>query len=1581
MDFIFPWKSDINFKSYINEHQNFVGREWIIEDISYELIHTDHRGLLIAAELGFGKSALISHIACSYERITPAFPIFEKTVGIHLCRYDSNLTLNPGFFVRNIAGKLSETVPEFGNILNTESMASEYLTNSKCNQDPSGCFDQIILYPLRKTSMNQNSLVIIIDALDECIENGPYNIFSLLCQKIHQLPPNVKFLFTSRNISSVRVNLPPGISLYQTPFFEEKNLGDIKRYIIQRLETTSVGGQFQTLLNTSKLDESVEKLTELVNGNFLFLIHAIDFWLKIGDVSAFPDDMEHIYRLNVKRIFGKIENMFEDVRSIFEILCASRGSINETLLYEILKVDSSTKKIYISRLLSNELSHFVHRLSGKIVFTNKRVADFFSKQNNIENDFYILQQNGHKLISEFFITNLENYAIKITPMILNEILRHVTSSKNDSLMDRLNNIVRVRLNEHEYVFFKHYIAATINSYETMLYAIVSTSHLGVDARDPGNLTASFIAAAYGNNNVLAALIDNGADVHYVRPLPVFIHIIPAPDPVQFCKYNTFCGYNLANIASQNGHADVLKLLLKHNIDPCHENSLGLNSFHLAAEHGHLEILQILLSSQLCNFTSSLNNALYLAARNGKVDVVMYLISLNAIDTCVPCLGSTKLILKEKVRLKPNVSIPFLPYEIDYRNFVLNDDRHLHFCETALDIAVQKNYLQVVKVLVNETENALKCINARGMTPVITAVMFQSDDVLRYFLQLGLPFNDTCKVKRALKHRFSNNVGDLIDDRLCQNELSFWHMMAHYSSPNIIDYVIKLPKYKYIWNLKDVNGATTLHHACCNSKIHLDYDFLLILNSHMLDRTLNGLTPAHTAALCGNVVPIYIFMKYLKLPLDIKDWAKKNILHFFAKSSVDDIPYFQQLLSEIIKNSYDKLISEQDSEGKTPLHYAATSGKTILIRNDILNNTFKPNHYMIRDKFNMSVLDVLFKYMPSVQPKLGKFVLKLPPNDCYSDDLFLTQRCSDVRTKLFDDFEAFAFRALTDLRNANLIDENSISLSMHEALKKNRFYLLNMIKALFPKYYQSITKSNVHIFLAQLLKKSSHPSIVLSSTFLPDLMKNACKSKKQYSSLWYILYDSQRKFWQLYLNWNGTQFYDVVYSVLRKCNQRNLIDAATNGGNFYLFKPNDTFKVPHVDFDNYIKLAPCMNIEKKYLTPKLSLKQISGDGKCFEYPNSMPYSHSKVFASILKEHNEEVGYTANCNQYSNKLSSLDILSAKGFLSTFYKIEIEIDFKRKSKHKCLITPIQLAYFFNHSTPYEECINLNDFYGIHFAALFAKVTMDFRSFIFPKHSKAWECFQFVHKMNRMHLKKLVCLASLENEICSLISNLYQIDWQAIFQIYEIDKIKKYVKHEFAHSFDFVRFIQHVRIKCQYRRVKQLFTQVEKYHNASKTINNNCAYVVDTLRSRICLNQIAFLKKQRKYVNYQIQSMLGMYFPLCYLIYHQFIIELPDMARKNTTEIIQILNAFGSVPYFHNNPTYDYWNVLYSPFANPFRTMTQSILSSDIPEIISWIRLSGKENELEMERIKRGEEMLVYFKNPLSVYKNVTTNNSNKN
>ena len=133
--------------------------------------------------------------------------------------------------------------------------------------------------------------------------------------------------------------------------FWENKLGDIIKYLGQNLEKNMLSEQYQEMLSCMGPSDNVQKLAELCGRNFLFLTHALEFWVKEGNVLNFPSNVENIYRVNLIRIFGKTENIINNMQTIFEILCAiSLGSVSESVLFDVLNEKGSHQHInYISR--------------------------------------------------------------------------------------------------------------------------------------------------------------------------------------------------------------------------------------------------------------------------------------------------------------------------------------------------------------------------------------------------------------------------------------------------------------------------------------------------------------------------------------------------------------------------------------------------------------------------------------------------------------------------------------------------------------------------------------------------------------------------------------------------------------------------------------------------------------------------------------------------------------------------------------------------------------------------------------------------------------------------------------------------------------------------------------------------------------------------------------------------------------------------------------------------------------------------------------------------------------------------------
>lgn len=100
------------------------------------------------------------------------------------------------------------------------------------------------------------------------------------------------------------------------------------------------------------------------------------------------------------------------------------------------------------------------------------------------------------------------------------------------------------------------------------------------------------------------------------------------------------------------------------------------------------------------------------------------------------------------------------------------------------------------------------------------------------------------------------------------------------------------------------------------------------------------------------------------------------------------------------------------------------GNILLIKSDYWNFIFKFDYYMIRDKFNLFVLDIFFEYMFFFQLILGKFIVNLF-YDCDFDDLFRILGCVDICFKILDNFEMFVFKVLLDLKGINFLCKRNI----------------------------------------------------------------------------------------------------------------------------------------------------------------------------------------------------------------------------------------------------------------------------------------------------------------------------------------------------------------------------------------------------------------------------------------------------------------------------------------------------------------------------------------------------------------------------
>ena len=92
--------------------------------------------------------------------------------------------------------------------------------------------------------------------------------------------------------------------------------------------------------------------------------------------------------------------------------------------------------------------------------------------------------------------------------------------------------------------------------------------------DNTNTSWLYIAAEQGLSQQVQSLIENGA---------------------LECSAPSHTGWTPLTCAADNGHIDVVKLLLENKVDPNEKNQFGKTALHIAAKKGHVDIVRFLLA--------------------------------------------------------------------------------------------------------------------------------------------------------------------------------------------------------------------------------------------------------------------------------------------------------------------------------------------------------------------------------------------------------------------------------------------------------------------------------------------------------------------------------------------------------------------------------------------------------------------------------------------------------------------------------------------------------------------------------------------------------------------------------------------------------------------------------------------------------------------------------------------------------------------------------------------------------------------------------------------------------------------------
>ncbi|CAG2218611.1 unnamed protein product [Mytilus edulis] len=368
------WKSDLDFDSYVEEinNESMTERTWIFQEIQTRN-DTKRRGILLSADMGFGKSTIVSNIVCA-DPMSIWYSLRQQVLIYHM------------------SGAIVRKIPEIGNAILSDDMALDFLYG-KCTIDPVACLEFAVLNKL-KHFKDERKHLIIIDAIDECETSGGIDLV---------VP------FTSRNIERLVVKFKE-LQHIDLQLYEQNNLHDIRLYLDKVKEMTN---------------EDKVKLTKISGRNFLhaklYLQYCKD--LSMDECESIPESGK-IYVLNFERVFGEKKTCSKNVSAYLKSYVPCKIQLMKITFSKLLVLNRMNLKRKASRILGNELGHFIKVSNGFISFQHKSISDFLTDSTRKHSTFYVDSQNGHKLFAKYLLNALN--VTKIDNLV--EIVHHAAMS-------------------------------------------------------------------------------------------------------------------------------------------------------------------------------------------------------------------------------------------------------------------------------------------------------------------------------------------------------------------------------------------------------------------------------------------------------------------------------------------------------------------------------------------------------------------------------------------------------------------------------------------------------------------------------------------------------------------------------------------------------------------------------------------------------------------------------------------------------------------------------------------------------------------------------------------------------------------------------------------------------------------------------------------------------------------------------------------------------------------------------------------------------------------------------------------------
>lgn len=353
---------------------------------------------LISANPGMGKSVLAAKLCATYK-------LEGNLAGCFFFQHHLGRRSNPKMLVQTLCYQFQSTIEGYSILIEDELTKIDLEASTTFE-----LFSYLIKEPLSRLSSPPNSMMVVIDALDECDYDCRPDLLKVLIRDFIKLPRWIQIILTTRPDKKILQSLKRLKSIIEILPEDSRNLDDIRLFLHDFLVVKMSKEEFHS---------GVELLVEKSEGMFLYFHYAIDALEDKEHISLeelknlLPDGIDDYYEHNFRRLFDSLgQNQYQ---IFLQGILMARSDFPQNLVGPLLGITNEEAKKIVS-MVSTLLP--VH--NGSICIFHKSVRDWLLDK-ELAGDYAI--DPGHKHLAALCQEELKKLKAKFSSLSFNELCK------------------------------------------------------------------------------------------------------------------------------------------------------------------------------------------------------------------------------------------------------------------------------------------------------------------------------------------------------------------------------------------------------------------------------------------------------------------------------------------------------------------------------------------------------------------------------------------------------------------------------------------------------------------------------------------------------------------------------------------------------------------------------------------------------------------------------------------------------------------------------------------------------------------------------------------------------------------------------------------------------------------------------------------------------------------------------------------------------------------------------------------------------------------------------------------------------